>query len=301
MTMPLTVASLWPNSLPQGGCTDACSHVSSSASPTQRLLPQQGKVLATSGTATDSGSNGHSQPRPSDADEQNTDQSQEQVNNSGEFGTQAFGSLVHDSYGALRFVGGANNEFLLQAVDSLTLESCQGSDDSPYSVGSQHDTTKMIERPRPELPFFVHGLRWRDLPYLPKPEDVNLPPKYIADMLVGLYFEHYHYTFPRVCFDLFRGLCLRIKFDRPRREPLIFPWARVLLEGSGLALRYNWSSYQVPGTVPSIDPDVLRWLEYFVNELELFWSSYKGWSRIGDALRSSTVNHGIPKKSSSVN
>ncbi|KAF5597499.1 transcriptional regulatory [Fusarium subglutinans] len=182
--------------LPQGGCTDACSHVSSSASPNQRLLPQQGKVSATTGTATDSGSNGHSQPRPSDADEQNTDQSQEQVNNSGEFGTQAFGSLVHDSYGALRFVGGANNEFLLQAVDSLTLEPCQGSDDSPYSVRSQQDTTKMIERPKPELPFFVHGLRWRDLPYLPKAEDVNLPPKYIANMLVGLYFEHFHYTFP---------------------------------------------------------------------------------------------------------
>jgi hypothetical protein len=54
----------------------------------------------------------------------------------------------------------------------------------------------MIRKPQPELPFFVHGLRWRDLPYLPKAEDMNLPPKYMADMLVGLYFEHYHYTFP---------------------------------------------------------------------------------------------------------
>ncbi|CVK95812.1 uncharacterized protein FMAN_13738 [Fusarium mangiferae] len=182
--------------LPQGGCTDACSHTPPSVPSDQSILPQQDSVLATGSTITDSGSNGHSQPRPSDADDQHTDKSQEQVNNSGELGTQAFGSLVHDSYGALRFVGGANNEFLLQAVDSLTLSPCQGSDDSPYSVGSQQDTTRMIERPKPELPFFIHGLRWRDLPYLPKAEDMNLPPKYMADMLVGLYFEHYHYTFP---------------------------------------------------------------------------------------------------------
>ncbi|KAF5551680.1 c6 zinc finger domain-containing protein [Fusarium mexicanum] len=258
--------------LPQRECTDACSHVSPSASPDQSLLPQQSELLATRDTITESGSNGHSQPRPSDAGEQNTDKSQEEVNHPGELGTQVFGSLVHDSYGALRFVGGANNEFLLQAVDNLTLEPCQGSDDSPYSVGSQQDTTKMTERPKPELPFFVHGLRWRDLPYLPKAEDMNLPPKYIADMLVGLYFEHYHYTFPVI---------YKPHFTESYKS--LYTSQRGSIQDTG------------------IDLDVLRWLEYFVNELELFWSSYKGWSRIGDALRGSTVNHGVPKKSSSFN
>lgn len=66
---------------------------------------------------------------------------------------------------------------------------------SPFSIGSQQEAAQLGKR-KPELPFFVHGLRWRDLPYLPKPEDLNLPPKYVVDMLVGLYFEHYHYTFP---------------------------------------------------------------------------------------------------------
>ncbi|KAF4968676.1 hypothetical protein FSARC_3962 [Fusarium sarcochroum] len=109
--------------------------------------------------------------------------------------TSAFGSLVHDSYGSLRFIGGASNEFLVQSVQSLSAVSCQDIETSPFSIGSQQQTSQ-LGRPKLELPFFVHGLRWRDLPGLPKPEDFNLPPKYIADMLIGLYFEHYHYTFP---------------------------------------------------------------------------------------------------------
>lgn len=47
-----------------------------------------------------------------------------------------------------------------------------------------------------EIPLFVHGLQWRELPHLPKPEALNLPPRYVADMLVGLYFNQFHYTFP---------------------------------------------------------------------------------------------------------
>ncbi|RKK88301.1 hypothetical protein BFJ69_g157 [Fusarium oxysporum] len=182
--------------LPQGECTNTCSHQSPPMLPDQSLQPQQDDMSTAASNIAGLGNNDASQSRPRDTQEQDTDKSQEQVNHQGESGTQAFGSLVHDSYGGLRFIGGANNEFLLQAIDSLTLAPCQSSDTSPFSTASQQDTTQMIRKPQPELPFFVHGLRWRDLPYLPKAEDMNLPPKYMADMLVGLYFEHYHYTFP---------------------------------------------------------------------------------------------------------
>ncbi|EWY83518.1 hypothetical protein FOYG_13326 [Fusarium oxysporum NRRL 32931] len=182
--------------LPQGECTNTCSHQSPPVLPDQSLQPQQDDMSTAASSIASFGNNDASQSRPRDTEEQDTDKSQEQVNHQGESGTQAFGSLVHDFYGGLRFIGGANNEFLLQAIDSLTLAPCQSSDNSPFSTASQQDTTQMIRKPQPELPFFVHGLRWRDLPYLPKAEDMNLPPKYMADMLVGLYFEHYHYTFP---------------------------------------------------------------------------------------------------------
>ena len=47
-----------------------------------------------------------------------------------------------------------------------------------------------------EIPFFIRGKTWRDLPFLPKPEQLSRPPQYIADLLVGLYFDKLHYTFP---------------------------------------------------------------------------------------------------------
>lgn len=47
-----------------------------------------------------------------------------------------------------------------------------------------------------EIPFFIRGKTWRDLPFLPKPEQLPRPPQYSADLLVGLYFDKLHYTFP---------------------------------------------------------------------------------------------------------
>lgn len=34
------------------------------------------------------------------------------------------------------------------------------------------------------------------MPYLPKPHEFVRPPRYISDLLVGVYFEQLHYTFP---------------------------------------------------------------------------------------------------------
>lgn len=47
-----------------------------------------------------------------------------------------------------------------------------------------------------ELPLFVRGKIWPELPFLPKPEQLSRPPQYISDVLVGLYFDKLHYTFP---------------------------------------------------------------------------------------------------------
>ncbi|CAG9952688.1 unnamed protein product [Clonostachys rosea f. rosea IK726] len=107
-----------------------------------------------------------------------------------------FGSLVPDSYGRLRFIGGASNELLVQAIQSLTPASSTNSESPSFCTPGQTGPTPMERRVSIEIPLFVHGLQWRELPHLPKPEELNLPPRYVADMLVGLYFNQFHYTFP---------------------------------------------------------------------------------------------------------
>lgn len=49
-----------------------------------------------------------------------------------------------------------------------------------------------------ELPIFVRGKVWPELPFLPRPEQLSRPPQYVADMLIRLYFDQLHYTFPVV-------------------------------------------------------------------------------------------------------
>jgi hypothetical protein len=51
---------------------------------------------------------------------------------------------------------------------------------------------------RAELPFFLPGVVWPELPFLPKLEQLPRPPQYVADLLIGLYFDRIHYTFPIV-------------------------------------------------------------------------------------------------------
>lgn len=47
-----------------------------------------------------------------------------------------------------------------------------------------------------ELPPYARERVWPELPFIPKPEDLPRPPQYIADLLIGLYFDKLHYTFP---------------------------------------------------------------------------------------------------------
>lgn len=89
-----------------------------------------------------------------------------------------------------RFVGGTTNTMLIAAVNSLspaeaTTVSSTGEHTAPTATG-------------PEIPLFVRGQVWPDMPFLPKAEDLSRPPQYVADLLVGLYFGQLHYTFPVV-------------------------------------------------------------------------------------------------------
>jgi hypothetical protein len=100
------------------------------------------------------------------------------------------GSLVRDSYGSFRFIGGALNAMLVEVIQELSASSTTAVLRSGASVA--HDDQSV------ELPFFLPGAGWPELPFLPKPEQLPLPPQYAADLLIGLYFDRMHYTFPIV-------------------------------------------------------------------------------------------------------
>ncbi|CBF75584.1 fungal specific transcription factor domain-containing protein [Aspergillus nidulans FGSC A4] len=118
----------------------------------------------------------------------------------------AVGHMVADSYGRLRrvylsprlldgdltdiiswrrYIGGATNKLIIEAVQIL----------SPGG-SSEPAPSKDNEGNEVSLPFFIQGQVWPELPYLPRPQDLSRPPQYVSDLLVGIYFDQLHYTFP---------------------------------------------------------------------------------------------------------
>ncbi|KAL6400864.1 hypothetical protein AUP68_16582 [Ilyonectria robusta] len=160
-------------------------------------------------------------PAPLSVDEEIEDELSESngQNTSDDPTVGRFGSLVTDSYGALRFIGGATNNMLVEAVQSITpgqsLES-----ESPVYGGNKKDPLAWGDANPPfEIPFFVHGQKWRELPYLPKPEQLSRPPQYVADVLVGLYFDQFHYTFPVLYKPHFMAQYKRMNSTRTEKAP----------------------------------------------------------------------------------
>ncbi|KAK5121035.1 hypothetical protein LTR85_005819 [Meristemomyces frigidus] len=124
------------------------------------------------------------------------------------------GHLAEDSYGNLRYVGGSSNRIFIEAVQSLApsglednLEECHPTTPSSTLTKSSINVAN--------LPFFVHNARWPSLPWLPKPEQVTRPPRYVSDLLVDLYFDHLHYTFPTLHKAQFRRSYERMLVNSP--------------------------------------------------------------------------------------
>ncbi|KAL4743634.1 hypothetical protein BDV11DRAFT_214190 [Aspergillus similis] len=84
-----------------------------------------------------------------------------------------------------RYIGGATNKLMIEAVQSL---SPGGTSKPAHSIDNKGNEIS--------LPFFIQGQVWPELPYLPRPQDLSRPPQYVSDLLVGIYFDQLHYTFP---------------------------------------------------------------------------------------------------------
>jgi hypothetical protein len=121
--------------------------------------------------------------------EPDSDSDQESQDLDGDHANAA-GSLVKDSYGSFRFVGGVTNAMLIEAIQELSPD-CAMTAPTPDKPATQGLKCA-------ELPFFLPGVVWPELPFLPKLEQLPRPPQYVADLLIGLYFDRIHYTFPIV-------------------------------------------------------------------------------------------------------
>ena len=74
-------------------------------------------------------------------------------------------------------------------IDILKNPAQQEADGSPVSPTS---TRKGVSG----HPFFIPGRKWGPLPFLPEPKQLSLPPTYMSDLLVGVYFDQLHYSLP---------------------------------------------------------------------------------------------------------
>lgn len=106
-------------------------------------------------------------------------------------------NLAVDSYGRFRYIGGAPNTLMIEAVRATSTVA-----ESPEELAISNVAACATSSPMrgkcttAPLPFFTPGIVWPSLPYLPQPSQVPLPPRYIADVLVNIFFDQIHCTFP---------------------------------------------------------------------------------------------------------
>ncbi|GLA86099.1 hypothetical protein AtubIFM56815_010349 [Aspergillus tubingensis] len=160
------------------------------------------------------------------------------------------GHMVPDSYGRLRYLGGAANNLVIEAVQGL----------SPSPGRSPHSAQASIPQASIEMPFFQHGQVWPELPYLPSANELARPPQYVADLLVGIYFDQLHYTFPILDQTRFVSQYRAMTAGSPVEHGFLSVFFAVCACASGLLPRE-------PGAAGLVG------IDYYQKALLLFWAS----------------------------
>jgi hypothetical protein len=111
-------------------------------------------------------------------------------------------AMVTDSYGRSRFIGGATNLMLIDAAQNPSPQTQKtATPGSAAAAATAGNMSSAVDEPvdehgEAEIPLFVRGRMWPQLPWLPRPEQLTRPPQYVSDLLVGLFFDRMHYTLP---------------------------------------------------------------------------------------------------------
>ncbi|KAJ3734458.1 fungal-specific transcription factor domain-containing protein [Lentinula guzmanii] len=121
-----------------------------------------------------------------------------------------YSHLSKDSYGHLRYTGGAASFMLVDALASLQNQDVLA-DASPESV--------LTAKTEIQLPFFAPNKTFRKQAALPLPEDIRYPSSELADELVATYFAKIHHTFPILHQQTFADQYMKVMEQKAKGNP----------------------------------------------------------------------------------
>ncbi|KAG2013921.1 nuclear protein, variant 2 [Coprinopsis cinerea AmutBmut pab1-1] len=102
--------------------------------------------------------------------------------------SESFGQLALDEYGHMRWIGGSSTMSLIQSFKALTTDSNQRispMEEDPQAPG-----------PSVNKLYFPAAVFFGKVRALPGPEEVEYPPRDLADKMVEAYFARLHYLMP---------------------------------------------------------------------------------------------------------
>ncbi|KAJ7117381.1 fungal-specific transcription factor domain-containing protein [Mycena crocata] len=104
--------------------------------------------------------------------------------------SESFGQLALDEYGHMRWIGGSSTMSLIQSFKALT--------SSPLHRISPMEEDPLAPGPSVNKLYFPASVFFGKVHALPGPEEVEYPPRDLADKLVNAYFSRFHFLSPVV-------------------------------------------------------------------------------------------------------
>ncbi|KAJ7638605.1 fungal-specific transcription factor domain-containing protein [Roridomyces roridus] len=102
--------------------------------------------------------------------------------------SESFGQLALDEYGHMRWIGGSSTMSLIQSFKALTT--------SPLHRISPMEEDPLAPGPSANKLYFPASVFFGKLHALPGAEDVEYPPRDLADKMVNAYFSRFHFLNP---------------------------------------------------------------------------------------------------------
>ncbi|KAK7061529.1 fungal-specific transcription factor domain-containing protein [Favolaschia claudopus] len=102
--------------------------------------------------------------------------------------SESFGQLALDEYGHMRWIGGSSTMSLIQSFKALT--------SSPLHRISPMEEDPLAPGPSVNKLYFPASVFFGKIHALPGPEEVEYPPRDLADKLVKAYFSRFHFLNP---------------------------------------------------------------------------------------------------------
>ncbi|KAJ7086664.1 fungal-specific transcription factor domain-containing protein [Mycena epipterygia] len=102
--------------------------------------------------------------------------------------SESFGQLALDEYGHMRWIGGSSTMSLIQSFKAVT--------SSPLHRISPMEEDPLAPGPSVNKLYFPASVFFGKVHALPGPEEVEYPPRDLADKLVNAYFSRFHFLNP---------------------------------------------------------------------------------------------------------